>query len=194
MRHYEQSLLLSQKRLSGIVGSDLVLLPQRNQINHRFYAKAEVPRVALRMRFRLGRSADQPWAVMVTATASTLRDSYCSLACLGPEARALSDPEPAAAVIDGADRPGGLSDARRLSPPGPWQPVRDPDSTSPSDIEHLGEVGLGDREISKRNDAHRATARALDRSTTHSAPYPTSSSPTTRPYRSGTPSARADRA
>jgi len=89
---------------------------------------------------------DRDWAVMVTATASTLRDSYCSLAWASKLA-ALSDPETAAAVIDGADNPGGLSERETALAAWARQVVRDPNGTRPTDIERLREAGLTDREI-----------------------------------------------
>jgi uncharacterized peroxidase-related enzyme len=92
------------------------------------------------------RLTERDWAVMVTATASALRDSYCSLAW-GPKLAALSDPETAAAVINGADRPGGLSEPEAALAAWARQLVRDPNGTSLTDIERLREVGLGDREI-----------------------------------------------
>jgi len=89
---------------------------------------------------------DRDWAVMVTATASALGDSYCSLAW-GPKLARLSDDATATDVIGGAEQPAGLSEreaalavwARRL--------VRDPNGTERPDVDGLRAVGLSDREI-----------------------------------------------
>jgi uncharacterized peroxidase-related enzyme len=88
---------------------------------------------------------DRDWAVLVTATASQLRDSYCSLAW-GSRLAGATDEDTAAAVIAGDSAPGlserelALADwARRL--------VRDPNATRQADIERLRALGLDDREI-----------------------------------------------
>jgi uncharacterized peroxidase-related enzyme len=88
---------------------------------------------------------ERDWAVLVTATASELRDSYCSLAW-GNRLAGATDEDTAAAVIAGDSAPGlserelALADwARRL--------VRDPNATRQADIERLRALGLDDREI-----------------------------------------------
>jgi uncharacterized peroxidase-related enzyme len=88
---------------------------------------------------------DRDWAVLVTATAAELGDSYCSLAW-GPRLAKLSDDETAAQVLAGAT-------ATELSPReaalAAWarQLVRDPNATTDGDVARLREVGLGEREI-----------------------------------------------
>jgi uncharacterized peroxidase-related enzyme len=85
------------------------------------------------------------FAVLVTATASALRDSYCSLAW-GNRLAGATDEDTAAAVIAGDSAP-ALSE-RELALAG-WarQVVRDPNATTQADIERLRGVGLDDREI-----------------------------------------------
>ena len=89
---------------------------------------------------------DRDWAVLVAATAGTLRDSYCSLAW-GPKLAALSDADTAAAVLTGAERPGGLSEREAALADWARRVVRDPNATIRADVARLREVGLGDREI-----------------------------------------------
>lgn len=89
---------------------------------------------------------DRDWAVMVTAMASTLGDSYCSLAW-GPKLAKLSDADTAADVIRGVAQPARL-DAREAALAA-WarQLVRDPNGTTTADVDALRAVGLDDREI-----------------------------------------------
>lgn len=88
---------------------------------------------------------DRDWAVLVTSTAAELSDSYCALAW-GPRLAKLSDDETAASVLSGASAP-GLSDREAALAAWARQIVRDPNSTTDSDVARLREVGLGDREI-----------------------------------------------
>jgi alkylhydroperoxidase family enzyme len=88
---------------------------------------------------------ERDWAVLVTATASQLNDSYCSLAW-GPPLANLSDVETAAQVLAGVPAP-ALSDREAALVDWARQVVRDPNATTSEDVAHLREVGLGDREI-----------------------------------------------
>ena len=102
---------------------------------------------ALRAQLMAGSSlTDRDWAVLVAATAGTLRDSYCSLAW-GPRLAALSDADTAAAVLTGAEAPRGLS--KREAALADWarRVVRDPTATIRGDVSRLRDLGLGDREI-----------------------------------------------
>lgn len=89
---------------------------------------------------------ERDWAVMVTATASTLGDSYCSLAW-GPKLAKLAGADAAAELIRGVEQPTGLSERERALAAWARQLVRDPNATSPAEVERLRAVGLGDREI-----------------------------------------------
>jgi alkylhydroperoxidase family enzyme len=88
---------------------------------------------------------DREWAVLVTSTAATLSDSYCSLAW-GPRLAELTDDETAAQILSGepalrlSDREAALASWAR-------QVVRDPNATTSDDVVRLREVGLGDREV-----------------------------------------------
>jgi uncharacterized peroxidase-related enzyme len=83
-------------------------------------------------------------AVLVVATASTLGDSYCSLAW-GEKLAQLSAGETAAAVVTGSDE--GLTERESALAAWARQVVRDANGTSGADIERLREAGLSDREI-----------------------------------------------
>lgn len=88
---------------------------------------------------------DRDWAVMVTALASQLGDSYCSLAW-GQKLAGLSDAETVAQLI--ADEPApALSERERVLVAWTRQLVDDPNSTSADDVARLRAVGLGDKEI-----------------------------------------------
>ncbi len=88
---------------------------------------------------------DRDRAVLVTATASERKDSYCSLAW-GTRLAKLSDEATAAGIIIGGPvaalsvREAALADWAR-------QVVRDPNATTQADVEGLRQLGLGDREI-----------------------------------------------
>lgn len=82
--------------------------------------------------------------ILVTATASTLGDSYCSLAWGGKLAEA-SDPQTAAAILSGKDS--GLTEQESAMAQWARKVVRDPNATSPSDIDELRQVGLSDSQI-----------------------------------------------
>jgi uncharacterized peroxidase-related enzyme len=86
------------------------------------------------------------FAVLVTATAAELGDSYCTLAW-GSRLARLSDPATAAQVITGSTPTPELS--RREAALAGWARVvvRDPNSTSADDVDDLRAAGLDDREI-----------------------------------------------
>jgi uncharacterized peroxidase-related enzyme len=88
---------------------------------------------------------DRDWAVLVTSTASELKDSYCSLAW-GVRLAKLTD-ETTAAQILANDPAAELSE--REAALGEWarQLVRDPNATTKADVDRLRELGLADREI-----------------------------------------------
>jgi uncharacterized peroxidase-related enzyme len=88
---------------------------------------------------------DRDWAVLVTSTVAELNDSYCALAW-GPRLARLSDDETAAQVLSGASAP-ALSDREAALAAWAREIVRDPNTTTDSDVARLREVGLGDREI-----------------------------------------------
>jgi uncharacterized peroxidase-related enzyme len=83
-------------------------------------------------------------AVLVTATVSARRDSYCALAW-GSRLAKLADDETAAAVIAGNDQ--ALTDRERALAEWARQTVRDPNATVAEDVERLRAAGLSDREI-----------------------------------------------
>lgn len=82
--------------------------------------------------------------VLVTATASTLRDSYCSLAW-GARLANVADDDTAAGVLRGDDS--GLTDAERAIAVWARAVVRDPSATTDSDIDALRTVGFTDAQI-----------------------------------------------
>jgi len=83
-------------------------------------------------------------AVMVVATASTLGDSYCSLAW-GKRLSGLAGEEAAAALLKGDE--GSLS--KREAALARWarKVVQDPNATTEADVEQLRDAGLGEQEI-----------------------------------------------
>lgn len=82
--------------------------------------------------------------ILVTAAASTLGDSYCSLAWGGKLAQA-SDPALAAGVLTGGDA--GLTDQEKAMAAWARKVVRDPNATTPDDIAALRAGGLDDEQI-----------------------------------------------
>jgi uncharacterized peroxidase-related enzyme len=82
--------------------------------------------------------------ILVVATASTLGDSYCSLAWGGKLGQA-ADPALAAAVVDGSDT--GLTDQEKALAMWARQMVRDPNATTPADVQTLRQAGLDDGQI-----------------------------------------------
>jgi uncharacterized peroxidase-related enzyme len=82
--------------------------------------------------------------ILVTAAASTLGDSYCSLAWGGKLAKA-SDAALAAGVLTGGD--GGLTDQEKAMAEWARKVARDPNATTPADIQALRDCGLDDGQI-----------------------------------------------
>ena len=89
--------------------------------------------------------SDRERAVLVTATAAELNDSYCSLAW-GPRLAKLSDEETAAQVITGAPAP-ALSEREAALAAWARLVVSDPNATTAQDVGRLRGAGLSDREI-----------------------------------------------
>ena len=82
--------------------------------------------------------------VIVAASASTLGDSYCSLAW-GTKLAAASTPELAAAVLTGVDT--GLTEADRALARWVRQAVSAPNSTTAADVDRLRGAGWTDAQI-----------------------------------------------
>jgi uncharacterized peroxidase-related enzyme len=82
--------------------------------------------------------------ILVTATASALGDSYCSLAWGGKLAGA-SEPDLAAGVLKGDD--GELSEQEKAMADWARKVVKDPNATTPGDIQVLRDAGLTDDQI-----------------------------------------------
>ena len=89
--------------------------------------------------------SDRDFAVLVTATASQLGDSYCSLAW-GERLAAATDADTAAAVIAG-NAASALTERERALADWARQLVRDPNATTQADVDRLRAVGLDEREI-----------------------------------------------
>jgi len=82
--------------------------------------------------------------ILVTAAASTLGDSYCSLAWGGKLAKA-TDAGLAAGVLSGGDA--GLTDQEKAIARWARTVATDPNATTPADIQALRECGLDDGQI-----------------------------------------------
>jgi uncharacterized peroxidase-related enzyme len=82
--------------------------------------------------------------VLVSATASTLGDSYCSLAWGRRLAREVSD-ETAAEVLTGDDS--ALDPAERVLADWARKVTRDPNSTTAADVQALRNAGFTDQQI-----------------------------------------------
>lgn len=82
--------------------------------------------------------------ILVTACASSLGDSYCSLAWGGKLAGA-ADPETAAAVLLGTDGP--LDAADRALAAWARKVAHDPNDTKAADVQALRDAGFSDRQI-----------------------------------------------
>jgi uncharacterized peroxidase-related enzyme len=82
--------------------------------------------------------------ILVTAAASTLGDSYCSLAWGGKLAEA-SDAALAAGVLAGDDA--GLTDQEKAIAAWARKVARDPNATAPADVQALRDCGLDDGQI-----------------------------------------------
>lgn len=83
-------------------------------------------------------------AILVAACASTLGDSYCSLAW-GSKLAAVSEPRIAAGVIRGSDE--GLTDQERALASWARKVAKDPNHTTQEDVDALRSAGLGDKQI-----------------------------------------------
>jgi uncharacterized peroxidase-related enzyme len=83
-------------------------------------------------------------AVLVATAASSLGDSYCSLAW-GARLAGLVGDETAAAVLDGGM--GDLDERRRALAEWARKIVRDPNATTDEDVESLRKAGLEDQTI-----------------------------------------------
>ncbi len=82
--------------------------------------------------------------ILVTAAASALGDSYCSLAWGGKLGEA-SDAAVAAGVLNGSDA--GLTDQEKAMAAWARKVARDPNATTPADIQALRDSGLDDGQI-----------------------------------------------
>jgi alkylhydroperoxidase family enzyme len=82
--------------------------------------------------------------ILVVATASTLGDSYCSLAW-GGKLAAASDPTVSAGVLHGDDAP--LDESERALATWARAITRDPNATTAADIDALRAAGLDDQQI-----------------------------------------------
>ena len=88
---------------------------------------------------------DRDFAVLVASTAGALGDSYCSLAW-GVRLAALTDDETAVAVVSGREAD-ALSEREAALAAWARRIVRDPNATTPADVEALRRAGLDEREI-----------------------------------------------
>jgi len=82
--------------------------------------------------------------ILVAAAASSLGDSYCSLAWGGKLGKA-SDATLAAGVLTGGDT--GLTDQEKAMAEWARKVARDPNATTPADVEALRAAGLDDGQI-----------------------------------------------
>jgi len=82
--------------------------------------------------------------ILVTACASTIGDSYCSLAWGGKLSKE-SDPALAAGVLSGSDE--GLTDAERAMAAWARKVAADPNATTTADVDALRAAGFGDPTI-----------------------------------------------
>jgi uncharacterized peroxidase-related enzyme len=82
--------------------------------------------------------------ILVTAAASALGDSCCSLAWGGKLAQA-SDAAVAAGVLTGSDA--GLTDQEKAMAAWARKVARDPNATTPADIQALRDSGLDDGQV-----------------------------------------------
>src|SRR5580658_10085913 len=82
--------------------------------------------------------------ILVTAAASALGDSYCSLAWGGKLGRE-ADATVAAGVLNGSDA--GLTDQEKAMAAWARKVATDPNATTPADIQALRDTGLDDGQI-----------------------------------------------
>jgi uncharacterized peroxidase-related enzyme len=83
-------------------------------------------------------------SILVTACASALGDSYCSLAW-GSKLAKASDPQTAARVLGGVDD--GLSTGERAMAAWARKVARDPNATTAADVQELRDAGFTDSQI-----------------------------------------------
>ena len=93
---------------------------------------------------KAGRLTLRQRGILVTACASTLGDSYCSLAW-GKKLAGEADPELAGAVLSGVDGP--LDQQERALATWARQVTSDPNGTSPGDVQVLRDAGFDDGQI-----------------------------------------------
>jgi uncharacterized peroxidase-related enzyme len=94
--------------------------------------------------FRPSGLAFRQRGILVAAAASSLGDSYCSLAWGGKLAGA-SDPALAAAVLNGTDS--GLTDQEKAMAAWARKVARDPNATTPGDVQALRDAGFDDGQV-----------------------------------------------
>ena len=82
--------------------------------------------------------------ILVAAAASALGDSYCSLAWGGKLSKA-SDAGVAAGVLNGSDAE--LTDQEKAMAAWARKVARDPNATTPADVQALRDAGLDDEQI-----------------------------------------------
>jgi uncharacterized peroxidase-related enzyme len=82
--------------------------------------------------------------ILVTAAASALGDSYCSLAWGGKLGEA-SGPAVAAGVLDGSDA--GLTDQEKAMATWARKVAANPNATTPADVQALRDAGLDDGQV-----------------------------------------------
>ncbi len=82
--------------------------------------------------------------ILVTAAASALGDSYCSLAW-GGKLGGVTGPALAAGVLNGDD--GDLSEQEKAMAAWARKVVKDPNATAPVDVDALRDSGLSDEQI-----------------------------------------------
>ena len=93
---------------------------------------------------RAGDLSMRELGILVTATASTLGDSYCSLAW-GMKFSEMADVDTAAGVLSGDDSE--LTEAEAIMADWARSVVRDPNGTTQADVDRLREAGFGDAQI-----------------------------------------------
>jgi len=82
--------------------------------------------------------------ILVTAAASALGDAYCSLAW-GGKLAGVSDAGLAAGILSGSET--GLTDQEKAMAAWARKVVRDPNATTPADVQELRDAGLDDDQI-----------------------------------------------
>lgn len=94
--------------------------------------------------FRPSRLTFRQRGILVTAVASALGDSYCSLAW-GGKLSVASDPSVAAGVLMAEDT--GLTEQEKAMAGWARQLVEDPNSTTAADVQKLRDKGLTDEQV-----------------------------------------------